>query len=153
MIKLSEILDPRHIRLSMKAHKKKDAIEELVTILHESGKIGEVQTLVKELLEREKMASTGIGEGIAIPHKLIPGLNDTLMVFGRKKEGVNFDSLDNKPATLFFLILGPEGHNVDHLRLLSKLARILRDPRFRETLQDAGRPEDIISAIRKQEEE
>lgn len=153
MIKLSQILDPYCIKLSMNAHRKKEAIEELVTVLYEAGKIDEVKPLVKELLAREKMASTGIGEGIAIPHKLIKGLDDTLMVFGRKKEGIHFDSLDNKPVNLFFLILGPEGHNNDHLRLLSKLARILHDPHFRGVLQDAKRPEDVISAIRKQEEE
>ncbi len=136
----------------MKAHKKKDAIEELVSMLYEAGRINDVNFLVEELLAREKQISTGIGEGVAIPHKLIAGLDENLIAFGRKNEGIGFDSLDNKPVTMFFLILGPENHYNDHMRILSKLARILHDPLFRQTLHDAQNPEDIIKAIRDQEE-
>ena len=77
MVNLYELLDEKYIKLSLNASRKKDAVEELLTLLQEGGKIKDVKILLKELLAREKMASTGIGEGIAIPHKLIPGLSET----------------------------------------------------------------------------
>jgi len=153
VVNLYELLDEKYIKLSLNASRKKDAVEELLTLLQEGGKIKDVKIILKELLAREKMASTGIGEGIAIPHKLIPGLSETLIAFGRKRDGINYDSIDNKPVTLFFLILGPEGHNNDHLRLLSKLARLLHDPKFRDELNSVSKPKDIINAFRKQEKE
>ena len=153
MVNLHEFLDEKYIKLSLKASRKKDAVEELLTLLKEGGKIQDVKNLLKDLLAREKMASTGIGEGIAIPHKLIPGLSETIIAFGRKRYGLNYDSIDNKPVTLFFLFLGPEGHNNDHLRLLSKLARFLHDPKFRDELNSVSKPKDIINAFRKQEKE
>ncbi len=140
--------------LSMNARRKKDAIEELVTVLHEAGKIGDVKNLLNELLAREEAVSTGIGQGVAIPHYMgIHGPDDTHIVFGRKQEGIPFDALDNKPVTLFFLIAGPEGKKSNHLQLLCKLARILRDPQLRKNLHDAQKPDDIISVITRQEEE
>lgn len=140
--------------LSMKARKKKDAIEELVTVLHDAGKIGEINHLLSELSARENAVSTGIGQGVAIPHYMgIHGPDDTYIVFGRKREGIPFDALDNKPVTLFFLIAGPEGKKNNHLQLLCKLARILRDPQLRESLLDAITPDDIIKAVTQMEEE
>ena len=140
--------------LSMNAHRKKDAIAELVTMLHEAGKIGDVNNLLNELLAREEAVSTGIGQGVAIPHYMgIHGPDDTYIVFGRKQEGIPFDALDNKPVTLFFLIAGPEGKKSNHLQLLCKLARILRDPQLRKNLHEAQKPDDIINVIKQQEEE
>jgi len=138
----------------MKARKKKDAIKELVTVLHDAGKIDDVNPLVNELITRENAASTGIGYGVAIPHYMgLKGPDNTFIVFGRKQKGIPFDSLDNKPVTLFFLIVGPEGRKKNHLQLLCKLARILHDPQLLELLHEAQKPDDIINAISEQEDE
>jgi len=153
VIKLYEILDERLMKLSLESNRKKDVLEELLTLPEKAGKVKDKKGLLKEIFAREKMASTGIGEGVAIPHKMIPDISETVLVFGRRREGVNFDSIDNKPVNLFFLILDKEGQNSDHLRLLSKLARLLHDPKFRQELNSALKPGDIINAFKNQEKE
>ncbi len=155
MLELSRILDRQCVRLELSASRKKEAIAELIDMVKKAGKIKNINTdsLLKDMLSREKISSTGIGSGVAIPHKLVEGLDKTVMAFGRKKEGINFDSIDGKPATLFFLILGKEGSSSNHLRLLSRLARLLHDPVFRDSLENAQNPDDVIDAIARQEEE
>jgi len=155
MIKISNILDEECIKLEMTASKKKDAVDELLEMLKSAGKINHIDKdeLLRDMLSREKVSSTGIGDGIAIPHKLITGLENTIIAFGRKRSGINFDSIDGRPASLFFLILGKEGSSANHLRLLSKLARLLHNPDFRETLSTAQTPLEVINAVKKQEEE
>jgi len=150
---LSKLLDVRCITLEMRAKKKEEAIQELVDLLYHAGKVPENTLLVKQLLDREKMTSTGIGNGIAIPHDFIGNLPQTVLAFGRKKEGIPFDAIDQQPVNLFFLLVGPERNNWEHLKLLSKLARLLHDNTFKNTLFEARRPEDILEAITAQERE
>ena len=155
MIKLSKLLNENCIELDLKANKKKDVIEELLSILKQNGKTGniDIPSLLEEMMEREKSSSTGIGNGVAIPHKLISGIDETVMAFGRKSSGINFDSIDGKPAELFFLILGQEGKSTKHLRILSKLARLLHNSSFRAILSGTKSPEEIIEAVKQQEDE
>ena len=150
MIKLSKLLNENCIELDLKANKKKDVIEELLSILKQNGKTGniDIPSLLEEMMEREKSSSTGIGNGVAIPHKLISGIDETVMAFGRKSSGINFDSIDGKPAELFFLILGQEGKSTKHLRILSKLARLLHNSSFRAILSGTKSPEEIIEAVK-----
>ena len=155
MIRLSKLLNENCIELDLKANKKKDVIEELLTILRNNGKTGniDIPSVLDEMMEREKSSSTGIGNGVAIPHKLIPGIEDTVMAFGRKSSGINFDSIDGKPAELFFLILGQEGKSTKHLRILSKLSRLLHNSDFRSILSETVSPQEIIEAVKQQEDE
>jgi fructose-specific phosphotransferase system IIA component len=152
VLRLSKLIDRSCIKLDMKALRKKDAISELLDILKDNGKIEKTELLLADICEREKSASTGIGLGVAIPHKIVKGLEKTVIAFGRKKEGINFDSIDGKPAFLFFLILGREGSTGYHLRLLSKLARLLHDPDFRDLLYKANSPDDIIAALSREDD-
>ena len=155
MIRLSKLIDEKCIELDLKANRKKDVINELLTVLKNNGRIGniDIDSVLDEMMEREKSSSTGIGNGIAIPHKLIPGIDETVMAFGRKQSGINFDSIDGKPAQLFFLILGQEGKSSKHLRILSKLSRLLHNSDFRSVLSNSTSPEDVIEAFKKQEDE
>lgn len=155
MVRISELLQPSCIKLELEASKKKDVIRELLNLLSVQGHLppSQVEQVWQELLEREKASSTGIGSGIAIPHKIIHGFSSTVMAFGRKKKGIPFDSIDGQPVNLVFLILGKEGSESFHLRLLSKLARLLQQPAFRESLLNAETPEEISSIFRKGEEE
>jgi len=148
----SKLLDPACIELTLKSKKKKEVVEELIGLLVRSGKIQNGKDIAEEVLEREKITSTGIGKGAAIPHKLIRGISQTLIAFGRKKEGINFDAIDKAPVSLFFLLLGPEGRTGEHLKLLSKLARYLHDDGFIRALKEAKNPEDIIEVFRREEE-
>jgi fructose-specific phosphotransferase system IIA component len=148
----SKLLDPACIDLNLKGKKKKEVVEELIDLLVRSGKLQNGKDIAEEVLEREKITSTAIGKGVAIPHKLIRGISQTLIAFGRKNEGVNFDAIDKAPVSLFFLLLGPEGHTGEHLKLLSKLARYLHDDGFIRALKEAKNPEDIIQVFRLEED-
>jgi fructose-specific phosphotransferase system IIA component len=148
----SKLLDPACIDLHLKGKRKKEVVEELIDMLVRSGKLQNGKDIAEEVLEREKITSTGIGKGVAIPHKLVRGISQTLIAFGRKSEGINFDAIDKAPVTLFFLLLGPEGHTGEHLKLLSKLARYLHDDGFIRALREAKNPEEVIEVFRREEE-
>ncbi|MFP4373917.1 MAG: PTS sugar transporter subunit IIA [Spirochaetaceae bacterium] len=139
----SEILDASCVVLELSARKKRAVIEELVATLKSAGKIGDARTLVDEILEREKLTSTAIGNGIAVPHKLSDEVPETTLAFGRSSEGIKFDAPDNIPVTLVFLLVGPTGAHTAHLRLLSRLARYLHDTEFRTALESEQRAEEI----------
>jgi fructose-specific phosphotransferase system IIA component len=155
MLRITEFLQPSCIKMELESNKKKDVLLELLTLFQQEGLIDEAQKdhIWKDLLEREKVSSTGIGSGVAIPHKIVPGLQTTVIAFGRKKKGVPFDSIDGQPVTLLFLILGKEGSEAFHLRLLSKLARLLQQEAFREELIRSESPDQILSILHRWEEE
>jgi fructose-specific phosphotransferase system IIA component len=149
---LADLLEEGTIKLELEARKKVDALREMVEILHSAGKTGDPETTLAGLIDREKLTSTGIGSGIAIPHLLSPEADETVMAFGRKREGLRFDAVDNQPVNLIFLILGPKHQEFAHLRLLSRLSRLLHDQPFRRALLDAGTPAEILEILRREEE-
>jgi PTS system nitrogen regulatory IIA component len=152
-MKLSEILKPEFIIPNLKAHDKKGVLEEL------SGAITDQETslnkgyLLQVLLERERLGSTGIGEGIALPHGKVRKLDRLLMSFGRSIEGLNFDSIDDQPAYLFFLLVAPENSVGAHLQALAKISRVLKDSNFRQRLIDAKSEKEIYRIIVEKDEE
>ncbi|MBN1834771.1 MAG: PTS sugar transporter subunit IIA [Spirochaetales bacterium] len=150
---LWQILDPGCIELALKARRKEEALAELAGLLARAGRIADPEELTKALVAREKLTSTGIGAGIAIPHAMLPGLQETILAIGRKPEGLPFDALDRKPVQLIFLLAGPPGRELVHLQLLSRLARLLRDPTFREALMSAATPQEVLELLREREEE
>ena len=149
--KMSVILDVRCIELELTGRRKPELIQELVSLLERGGGVSDPRRLTEEVLEREKMSSTGIGSGIAIPHALATTASRTMLAFGLKLDGAKFDAVDNQPVSIFFLLVGPEGSHAEHLRVLSKLARYLHDRTFCQALLDAGKPEDVLAAFRKKE--
>ncbi len=152
MISISELLSPECIQLEMSEKRKKRAITELTELLHGAGKVENSKALAGKIIEREAMASTGIGHGIAIPHCLTNLVDETVMAFGRSSTGIPFDSADNKPAQLIFLLAGPQAATAEHLKLLSKLSRLLTEKDFRSTLLEADGPEEVIGLFRQAEE-
>jgi fructose-specific phosphotransferase system IIA component len=153
MSALWQILDPRCIELEIKARRKEEALEEMTELLGKAGRVPSRDELLKALLAREKLTSTGVGDGIAIPHAMLPGLEETLLAFGRKAEGLPFDAIDRKPVQLIFLLAGPRGHEFVHLQLLSRLARLMRDTSFRQALMGADTPQEVHDLFRVREEE
>lgn len=151
MISLSRILETGGVRLNLEARKKKEALIEMVDLLYRAGRIQDPATLSEALIAREKSVSTGIGDGIAIPHAMISGISETLLAFGRKREGLPFDALDGKPVQLVFLLAGPEKQELTHLQLLSRLARFLKDDRFKTALLAAETEEEVLKIFREQE--
>ncbi|UCG00222.1 MAG: PTS sugar transporter subunit IIA [Spirochaetaceae bacterium] len=146
------MLDARTIKLELEARKKNEALQELIELLHRAGKIQDPEAALAGLIAREKLTSTGIGSGIAIPHLLAEQAEETVMAFGRKREGLRFDSVDNQPVTLIFLIVGPKHQEYAHLRLLSRLSRLLHDESFRQALLEAETAEEILRIVTQEEQ-
>ncbi|MDZ7792723.1 MAG: PTS sugar transporter subunit IIA [Spirochaetia bacterium] len=152
MISITGLLSPECISLELHEKRKKRVIAELTDLLQSAGKVENGKALARKILEREAMASTGIGHGIAIPHCLTNLVDDTVMAFGRSTNGIPFDSADNKPAQLIFLLTGPQTATSEHLKLLSKLSRLLTEQQFRTQLFDASTAEEVIELFRREEE-
>jgi len=152
MSNISELLDPGCIRLELGNHLKEAVIKELVQLLADAKKLnGEVERYVEEVMGREKISSTGIGKGIAIPHVLVAEVSEIMMAVGRSVKGVPFNSVDGKPAHLIFLIIGPQGQNNEYLKILSKLSRYLNDRTFFETLMKIEDPAEVIELVKERE--
>ena len=146
-MKLSEILKPACIISDLKAHDKKAALEELSGVITDQEPSLNKGYLLQVLLERERLGSTGIGEGIALPHGKVNRLDRLLVSFGRSLEGLSFDSIDDQPAYLFFLLVAPENSAGAHLQALAKISRFLKDSNFRQRLMDAKSNAEIYSII------
>lgn len=152
-MKLSELLGEENIVSELTAKDKKTVLEELVDALINHNSPIEKQALVKVLLERERLGSTGIGDGVAIPHGKYPGIDQPLISFGRSREGLDFESMDGQPAHLFFLLVAPEHSANIHLKVLATIARILKNSGFRKALMEASSREEIYRRIVQYDEE
>jgi fructose-specific phosphotransferase system IIA component len=152
MNSVAELLDAQTIKLELEGRKKSDVLQEMVELLHRAGTIQDPQAALAGLIAREKLTSTGIGQGIAIPHLLSDQARETVMAFGRKREGLRFDSVDGQPVTLIFLMIGPKHQEYAHLRLLSRLSRLLHDESFRLALMKAESAEEILRIVIREEQ-
>ncbi len=153
MMRITELLDVRSISLDAAPKSKKEALDMVVDLMVRSGKVNDVEGYRKLVYAREEESTTGIGEGIAIPHGKgdavdCPGLAAMVV-----KDGVDFESLDEEPATLFFLIAAPNTEDNVHLDVLSKLSMMLMDPEFTESLRNAGTAEEFLEIIDRADEE
>jgi len=145
-MKLKNYLLPEFINMDLESRDKKAVLEELSKPLSACSGVDNDE-LVRTLLERERLGSTGIGKGIAIPHGKVKGLNNLMIGFGLSKNGVSFESMDDKPAFIFFLIVTPEDSTGDHLRVLAKISKILRDNNIREQIKNASTSDEVLDII------
>lgn len=146
-MKISEILDRDLLIPNLQSKNKKGVLEELAGVLVDQGKLLDLERVVEVLLDREKLGSTGIGDGIAIPHGKIRDLGGVVASFGRSREGVDFESIDQKPTHLFFLLVAPENSAGMHLKALARISRLLKDPNFRKKLMEAGDKDELFQII------
>lgn len=150
---LSELFTPATIRMQLTGTNCETVLAELVDQVPQLKDQLEVrQTLLRALLERERLHSTGVGDGVAFPHArnaLVGLVENPLIVFGRHVRGIPFGSIDNQPARLFFLVIAP--NVTQHLSMLARLSRIVRDARLREQLLAADKADKIIALIREAE--
>lgn len=141
-MKLSDLIHEENVIPDLKAKDKKGVLEELVDTLVEREPSVDKSALVKVLLERERLGSTGIGDGVAIPHGKFAGITQPSISFGRSRKGLDFDSMDGEPTHLFFLLVAPENSASIHLKALARIAKILKNSAFRKELMEvSGRPE------------
>jgi len=146
-MKIADLLDIKAISPALTSSNKVAVLAELVDLLRRVQPELDATELLAVLLEREELGSTGIGDGIAIPHGKLKGIERLLMAFGRKQEGIDFDSMDNRPARLFFLLLAPESEATLHLKALARISKLLRKDDVRQQLLDAPDPETLLSIL------
>jgi nitrogen PTS system EIIA component len=146
-MKITEMLDRRAVVAELHGKTKPDLLRELCHPLAAMSASLSEDKLVQILLDRERLGSTGLAEGVAIPHGKLRGAEKLLASFGRSVEGVDFDSLDKQPTHLFFTIFAPEASSGDHLRALARVSRLLRTAEFREQILAAKDAEAIYTLI------
>lgn len=151
-MKISDLLNKKSIEINPNINSKEEAINKLVDLAYLSGNIKNKDGLRKAVLEREKLSTTGIGEGIAIPHGKSSEVKKVTLAAMVVKDGVEYESLDGNPAELFFMIAAPEGEANAHLELLARLSQMLMDANFKERLLNSKTPEELISIIDEFEE-
>ena len=152
-MKIIDLLDDKSIRLNAEVHSKKEALDTLVDLMDASGKLNDIETYRKGVYAREEEGSTGIGEGIAIPHCKSAAVNQAGLAAMVAPKGVEFDSLDGEPANLFFLIAAPDTADNVHLDVLSHLSVLLMDPDFTGKLREAETVEEFKKVIEMAENE
>ena len=138
-MKIVEFLEDGAVSCTLKATTKEDAIRELVGILVKTGSIKDkdVSTLIQILLDREALGSTGIGQGVAIPHGKADCVNRVVGAVSISRTGLNFDSLDGEPVHIFFLLVAPKDSAGPHLKALARISRLLKEKHFRDSLRAA----------------
>jgi PTS system nitrogen regulatory IIA component len=146
-MKLSDLLNQNHVIPDLKAKDKKGVLEELVDVIVSSDPTLDKNSLVKVLLERERLGSTGIGDGVAIPHGKFQGLKQPIISFGRSRKGLDFDAMDGEAVFLFFLLVAPEDSASIHLKALAKIAKIIKSRSFRNMLVQVPTREEIYQSI------
>ncbi len=146
-MKLIDILEESAIVADLRAGTKTEALESLVDAMTAANPALRKEELLQVLLEREELGSTGIGDGIAIPHGKSQEISEIVSGFGLSKQGIEFDSLDGKPAHLFFLLVAPENSVGTHLKMLARISRMLKNVEFRQKLLEANSQQDIYRII------
>jgi PTS system nitrogen regulatory IIA component len=151
-MRITEILKREAIIADLASSDKKGVLEELAAAV--SGIAGtETRSIVKVLLEREQLGSTGIGGGIGIPHGKLSTISNIVVGFGLSRSGVEFDSLDRRPVHIFFLLVTPENSTGSHLRVLAQISKMLKRDSFKKRLLKAQSVEEIETIIREADED
>ena len=151
-MKILEVLHKETILTDLKSTDKKGVLEELVAPVAEMTGI-EMEKLVRILMEREQLGSTGIDGGIGFPHGKLKELDSLIVGFGLSRKGVNFESMDGKPTYIFFLLFTPENSTGLHLKLLARISRFLKNEEFKKKLRDIATPDDVIAIIKEDDED
>lgn len=151
-MKILDYLKEERVIPDLQGTDKRSVLKELSDVLAKPCQVGSGEELLRVLLEREKLGSTGIGEGIAIPHGRLKKLKQFFISFGRSIKGVDFDSIDRNPSKLFFLVMAPENSAVDNLKLLGRIVALLKDASFKERLMKAHSQKELFQIISEEDE-
>ena len=151
-VNLIDFLPEPAIQVELKSQNKKEALKELVQILSSAHGIKNSAKILEALLEREDLGSTGIGQGIAIPHGKSDSVGKVVAALGISKKGIDFDALDGEPVYIFFMLVAPSNSAGIHLKILAKISRLLKDKFFRQALREAKSPQDTFKLIKDENE-
>ena len=144
---MSKFCDESLIQFDLKATAKKEAIEELVDLASRSSMIKDRDTLLRDILAREELVTTGVGYGVAFPHAKTGSTKGIVIAFGRSDKGIDFEAMDHQPVHLLFLIAAPEDAVGAHLNVMSSLSFMMRSEDNRSKLKKAGSPGDVLALM------
>jgi len=147
MFKLSKFCDESLVRFDLKSKSKDKVIEELVELAAASKSVKDQNLLLKDVVEREKLVTTGVGYGVAFPHAKTKSVRGIVIAFGRSKEGVDFEAMDKRPVQLFFLIAAPEEAIGAHLNVMAKLSHLMKSQENRDRLLEAEVWEEVAEVL------
>lgn len=153
-MKIFDFLNEKAISADLKSNDKKGVIQELVDLLVKAGELKPKMNdaVVKILINREALGSTGIGQGVAIPHGKCEYAKELVGAFGVSKKGINFDSLDGEPAYIFFLLLAPIESSGPHLKALARISKLLKDKYFRDSLKNSENEKTLLKIIKEEDQ-
>jgi len=152
LMKIMGYLKEEWVISDLQGTDKRSILRELSSVLVKPCQVASAEELLQVLLDREKLGSTGIGEGIAIPHGRLKKLKKFFISFGRSIKGVDFDSIDHNPSRLFFLVMAPENSAVDNLKLLGRIVTLLKDVSFKKRLMEASSKNELFEIISEEDE-
>ncbi len=152
-VELHRLLSPQRIKLRLRAKDKTDLLNKMVDLLKDAPEVIDLEAVRKAIFEREEMMSTGVGKGLALPHAKTPAVSDTMVALATLEEPVDFDAIDNEPVQIVFLLVGPPEARSLHIRLLSRISRLMNRQAFREQLLKAETPADVIRLFKEFEEQ
>lgn len=151
-MKVSDLFSKECMILSLKAENKQDAISEMVNKLYEAGRITDIDTFKSGILKREAQTSTGLGDGIAMPHAKNEAVRQATVLFARSQSGIDYEALDGQPTYLFFMIAAPEGANETHLEALAMLSRMLLRPGLIDALKQVNSEDEVLHLLNEAQE-
>ncbi|MBE0571556.1 MAG: PTS sugar transporter subunit IIA [Ignavibacteriaceae bacterium] len=151
-MKVHELLDIKYILTEFNSENKDNVINELVDLLNGDPRIVDLEEVRKCVFEREEKMSTGVGKGFAIPHGKTNSVTDILAAFGKSKTPIEFNSLDGEPVHLVFLLIGKENLVAKHIKLLSRISRLMNNEEFRKKLIEAQSPDSILRIFQDEEQ-
>lgn len=151
-MKVSELLKPEFIIPNLKGETKEDIINELIDIFKNDQRIEDIEKVRTAVLDREKVMSTGVGKGFAIPHGKTNAVTEIVGAFGRIKDGIDYESLDGNPVNLVFLLVGKDNLISTHIKLLSRISRLMNKDDFRHRLAEANNAAEIVKLFSDEEE-
>ena len=152
-MRLTDILEPGLILPDLAGQNKRELLNNFAALLDDQKKIKDRSEFLEVILAREALGSTGIGEGIAIPHGKLGSIDNLVLSFGISRQGVDFDAMDGKPVYLFFVLIAPEDSPGDHLKALARISRILKSTSFRERLLATENRDEIYRCIKEEDEQ
>jgi fructose-specific phosphotransferase system IIA component len=150
-MRLMEILKAQNIKVPLAAKTKTEAISELVDLLASTGEVTDPKKVLDAVLERESTRTTGIGNGLAIPHGKCSGVGHLVMAIGRPAQPIDFQAIDGRPVNLIWLLASPPDQTGPHIHALARISRLMTIDRFRQALAAAQTPEDLYNVIVQQE--
>ena len=152
-MKVFELLDEKFILTDFKSDDKEYVINELIDLYKENDKVNDIEKVRTAILDREKIMSTGVGKGFAIPHGKTNAVNDVIAAFGKTTRDIDYDALDGNPVHLIFLLVGRDDMVSKHIKLLSRISRLMNKDEFREMLINSNSKEEIINIFKEEEEQ